>query len=489
MSLFAKKSVADLSAEAESGTLRRALGPLNLTTLGIGAIIGTGIFVLTGNAAQSAGPALVLSMIFAGIGCAFAGLCYAEFASMIPVSGSAYTYAYVTMGELLAWIIGWDLILEYALSAATVAVGWSGYAVSLLRDLGVDVPARLAASPGTVVTLADGSTTAGLFNLPAALIVLAVSAILVVGIRESAWVNSVIVVIKVAVLLLFIAFGAAFVDGANWQPFVPQNTGEFGHFGWSGVLRGAGIIFFAYIGFDAVSTAAQEAKNPQRDLPIGILASLAICTALYICVALVLTGTLHYSRLNVADPLAVAIDATGLAWLAPIIKVGAVLGLSSVMLVVLLGQSRIFYSMRRDGLVPPLFRAVHPRFRTPHLSTILVGAIVSIAAGLVPIAVLGQLTSMGTLLAFVIVCVGVLVLRRRAPELRRPFRTPGMPWVPIFGALICLAQMAGLPWATWERLLIWLALGLAVYFLYGRARSHVSHAAAGRVAVADAAES
>jgi basic amino acid/polyamine antiporter, APA family len=477
MSLFTKKSIGELQAEAERGVLRRSLGPLNLTALGIGSIIGTGIFVLTGAAAsQFAGPALVISMVIAAVGCAFAGLCYAEFASMIPVSGSAYTYAYATMGELMAWIIGWDLILEYALSAATVAVGWSGYAASLLRDVGVVLPAQLVAGPGQTVALADGTAARGVFNVPAALAVLAVSSLLVRGIRESARVNTAIVLVKLTVLVMFVIAGMAYVRPENWTPFVPPNQGSFGHFGWSGVLRGAGVIFFAYIGFDAVSTAAQEAKNPRRDMPIGILASLGICTALYIAVALVLVGIVSYTELNVPDPIAVGIDATGLTWFSPIIKLGAILGLLSVMLVVLLGQTRIFYSMSRDGLLPPLFRAIHPRFRTPHYSTILVGVIVALAAGLLPIGVLSVLTSMGTLLAFTIVCVGVVILRRTNPELERPFRTPGMPWVPLLGAVICLAQMAGLPGSAWERLVIWLAIGLAIYFLYGRRRAAAERA-------------
>jgi APA family basic amino acid/polyamine antiporter len=472
MSLFTKKSVAELRAEADRGTLRRSLGPLNLTALGIGSIIGTGIFVLTGAAAsQHAGPALVLSMVIAAVGCAFAGLCYAEFASMIPVSGSAYTYAYATMGELLAWIIGWDLVLEYALSAATVAVGWSGYTVSFLHDVGLTLPAQLVAGPGQTITLADGSAARGIFNLPAALSIVAVSALLVTGVRASARVNTFIVVVKLAVLLLFVIAGIGYVRPENWTPFIPPNTGEFGQFGWSGVLRGAGVIFFAYIGFDAVSTAAQEAKNPQRDMPVGILASLFVCTGLYIAVALVLIGIVSYTELNVADPIAVGIDATGLTWLSPIIKLGAVLGLLSVMLVVLLAQSRIFYSMSRDGLLPPVFRTVHPRFRTPHYSTIITGTIVALAAGLLPIGVLSVLTSMGTLLAFTIVCVGVIILRRTNPELERPFRTPGMPWVPALGAAICVLQMLGLPGSAWERLIIWLAIGFGIYFLYGRRRA------------------
>jgi basic amino acid/polyamine antiporter, APA family len=468
MSLFTKKSLAALRADAESNTLRRALGPLNLTTLGIGSIIGTGIFVLTGTAAsQNAGPALVISMIIAGIACAFAGLCYAEFAAMIPVAGSAYTYAYATMGELMAWIIGWDLVLEYALSTATVAVGWSGYFLSLLGDAGIHLPAALSAAPGETVTMAGG-TAGGVFNLPAALIVLLVASLLVVGIKQSANANTVLVIIKSIVLVVFVLAGAAYVNRENLTPFIPPNAGKFGAFGWSGILRGAGVMFFAYIGFDAVSTAAQEAKNPQRDMPIGILASLAICTVIYIAVAIVLLGIVHYSKLNVADPLAVGIDATGLTWFSPILKVSALFGLFSTMLVTLLGQTRIFYSMSRDGLLPPMFRAVHPTFRTPHVSTILTGSIVAIAAGVLPIRVLSVLVSMGTLLAFVLVCIGILILRRTAPDIPRPFRTPFVPYVPLLGAGFCLVQMVALPATTWERLVIWLALGLLVYFFYGR---------------------
>ncbi|HVF40776.1 MAG TPA: amino acid permease [Gemmatimonadaceae bacterium] len=468
MSLFTRKSVADLQADAESTTLRRALGPLNLTTLGIGSIIGTGIFVLTGTAAsQNAGPALVISMIIAGLACAFAGLCYAEFAAMIPVAGSAYTYAYATMGELLAWIIGWDLILEYALSTATVAVGWSGYFASLLADMGLRLPPSLTAAPGETVAIA-GVTASGIFNLPAALVVLLVSALLVIGIRQSANTNTVLVIIKAMVLIIFVVAGAAYVNRDNLTPFIPPNTGEFGSFGWSGILRGAGVMFFAYIGFDAVSTAAQEAKNPQRDMPIGILASLAICTVLYIAVAIVLLGIVDYSRLNVADPLAVGIDATGLTWFSPILKISALFGLFSTMLVALLGQTRIFFSMSRDGLLPEMFQRVHPSFRTPYVSTILTGSLVALAAGVLPIRVLSVLVSMGTLLAFVLVCIGILILRRTAPEIPRPFKTPWLPWVPLLGAGFCLLQMVALPWTTWERLFVWLALGMVVYFLYGK---------------------
>jgi len=458
MGLFTRKSFDALQAEADRGLLRRSLGPWNLTALGIGCIIGTGIFVLTGTAAsQNAGPALVISMIISAAGCAFSGLCYAEFAAMVPVAGSAYTYAYATVGELFAWIIGWDLILEYALSVSTVAVGWSGYFVSLARDVGVTIPASLASPPG-----------AGTFNLPAAAIVLVVSALLVIGIKESADTNTVLVAIKATVLVVFVAAGAAYVNRDNLTPFIPPNAGSFGQFGWSGVLRGAGVMFFAYIGFDAVSTAAQEAKNPSRDMPIGILASLAICTVIYIAVAIVLLGIVPYQRLNVADPLAVGIDATGLTWLSPIIKIAALFGLFSTMLVNLLAQTRIFYSMSRDGLLPPIFAAVHPRFRTPHVSTLLTGTIIALVAGLTRIDVLGQLVSIGTLLAFVLVSIGILILRKTIPDAPRPFRTPGVPWVPLAGALICLSQMIGLPLATWERLIIWLAIGLVVYFFYSR---------------------
>ena len=483
--MFTKKSVAELRLEAEKGTLRRSLGKLNLTALGVGSIIGTGIFVLTGTAAsQNAGPALVISMVIAGIACALAGLCYAELASMIPVAGSAYTYAYATVGELLAWIVGWDLILEYALSMSTIAVGWSGYFVSLMRDLGWTVPAAFTASPGVAVTVAGGDVVQGVFNLPAAIIVLLVSALLVVGIRESANANTVLVAIKSVVLVIFVVAGAAYIRRDNLVPFIPPNTGEFGAFGWSGILRGSAVMFFAYIGFDAVSTAAQEAKNPQKDLPFGILVSLALCTVLYIAVAIVLIGIVPYTRLNVADPIAVGIEATGLTWFSPVVKVSALFGLFSTMLVQLLGQTRIFYSMSRDGLLPPLFGRVHPRFRTPHLSTIITGVIVAIAAGLLPLTTLSHLVSRGTLLAFTLVCVGIVILRRTAPDLERPFRTPGMPWVPILGAVVCVAQMVGLPVETWVRLCVWLALGMAIYFLYGRRRAAAIRDARGLTPVA-----
>jgi APA family basic amino acid/polyamine antiporter len=468
MTLTATKSIAALEAEGRGHTLRRALGPFNLTALGIGSVIGTGIFVLTGTAAsQNAGPALVISMVIAAVACALAGLCYAELASMIPVAGSAYTYAYASSGEFVAWIIGWDLMLEYALSASTVAVGWSGYFVSFLRDVGIELPHSL--------TMALGSC-GGVFNLPATVVVLLVTALLVAGIQQSANTNTALVAIKTVVLIAFVALCAVYVRRENLVPFIPPNTGEFGHFGWSGVFRGAAVMFFAYIGFDAVSTAAQEARNPQRDMPIGILASLAICTVLYIAVAIVLLGIVPYRRLNVADPLAVGIDATGLTWFSPVVKVSAIFGLFSTILVQLLAQTRIFYSMSRDGLLPPMFGRVHPRLRTPHLSTTVTGLVVAVAAGLLPIETLSQLVSIGSLFAFVLVCVGVLVLRRTAPDTHRPFRTPWVPWVPVLGALACIVQMVSLPLSTWERLIIWMALGFAVYFLYGRRRSRLGAA-------------
>ncbi len=470
-SLFRRKSLDRLRAEAGGQILRRALGPLDLTALGIGSIIGTGIFVLTGMVASlHTGPALVISMVFAALCCGFAGLCYAELASMIPVAGSAYTYAYATLGEMVAWIIGWDLMLEYALSASTVAVGWSGYFVSLLDSFGLRIPRGFTAAPGVQVTLADGAFSPGVFNLPAAAVVCAVTILLVKGIKESARTNAVLVAIKVAVLVVFVVAGASYVSADNLHPFLPRNTGEFGTFGWSGVLRGTGIIFFAFIGFDAVSTAAQETRNPQRDLTTGMLASLAICTVLYVAVGIVLVGIVAFPRLNVAAPLAVAIDATGLTWLSPLIKVSALFGMFSTMLVQLLGQTRIFFAMSRDGFLPRVFGEVHPRFRTPHVSTVLTGAVTALLAGLTPIDVLGQLVAMGTLLAFILVSIGIIVLRRTDPDAPRPFRVPLMPWVPVFGALSCFGAMLALPAETWIRLVVWLVLGFVVYFGYSRRR-------------------
>jgi APA family basic amino acid/polyamine antiporter len=478
MSLWTKKPLGILMAEAgEEGehTLKRSLTALNLTLLGIGAIIGAGIFVLTGQAAaQYAGPAIVLSFVIAGFGCLFAGLCYAEFASMIPIAGSAYTYGYATLGELLAWIIGWDLILEYLFAASTVSVGWSGYFVALMSEIGFAVPEKFAGAPLKWVE-ATGSfqQTASIVNLPAIVLIACLTALLVVGIRESARFNNIAVFIKMAVVLLVIGFGFMYVNTANWHPFIPENTGTFGHYGFSGIVRGSAVVFFAYIGFDAVSTAAQEAKNPQRDLPIGILASLAICTVLYILMALVMTGLTPFMKLNVPHPVFVAIEAAGpaLKWLTYFINIGAIAGLSSVVLVMLMGQPRIFFAMARDGLLPPVFGRVHPKFQTPWLATIITGGFAMIFGGLFPIDILGELVSIGTLLAFIIVCAGVLVLRYRSPELHRPFRTPWVPLVPILGIGVCGFMMSFLPGTTWLRLIIWMAIGLAIYFFYGRHHS------------------
>ncbi|HMW61251.1 MAG TPA: amino acid permease [Leptospiraceae bacterium] len=503
--------MSELQKEAFGGdqSLHRALGPVNLMLLGIGAVIGAGIFVLTGTAAaHNAGPGIVLSFVIAGTACGLAGLCYAEFASMLPISGSAYTYAYATLGELVAWIIGWDLILEYSFASATVAIGWSGYVVSFLNDLGIVIPPELTQPPGRMLVLLKGKwvllnddlirtllnlpaaqvITASeiqqalsgvqhvhsIMNLPAMLVIVFATVILVIGIRESARTNAVIVVLKVAVVLIFVCVGAMYVKPGNWSPFIPENTGTWGEFGWSGVFRGAAVIFFAYIGFDAVSTAAQESKNPQRDMPIGILGSLAICTILYILVSAVLTGLVSYKQLNVPDPIAVGIDATGITWLAPLIKIAAIAGLTSVILVLLLGQPRIFYSMSRDGLLPEWFSKVHPKFKTPYITTIATGVLVAVGAGLTPIDVVGHLVSIGTLFAFVIVCGAVLVLRVRHPEIKRTFRVPFLPAVAVGGALFCGYLMASLPWETWERLIIWMVIGFVVYFLYGIRKSKLA---------------
>jgi len=473
--LWVKKSIEQLrdeAADTEHG-LRRALGPVALISLGIGAIIGAGIFVIIGVAVQHTGPALVFSVILTGVGCAFAALCYSEFASMIPVAGSAYTYAYATIGEFLAWIIGWDLILEYAVGATTVSIGWSGYMLSFLRTLHIPFPAELASSPWSPPMNINGTLVHSYFNLPAFFIVVVITVLLILGIRESAGFNNMVVIVKVGVILLFIGVCALYVSRGNWVPFFPANQGTFGEFGWSGVLRGAGLMFFAYIGFDAVSTAAQEARNPERDMPIGILGSLAISTVLYLGVAIVLTGVTPFRLLNVPDPLAVAVDATPAHWLSPIVKLGAILGTTAVILVMMLGQTRVFYTMAFDGLLPKVFGTVHPRFRTPYKSTALVGFFVALGGGLVPLRIVGELVSIGTLLAFTIVCGSVMAMRRMRPEIRRPFRTPMVWFVGPMGMIICLGQMLGLPLDTWIRLFIWMAIGFAVYFGYSRHHSRL----------------
>ncbi len=467
---FARKTVAELAAspEAHHGetTLKRSLGPFSLMGLGIGAIIGAGIFVLTGTAAaRYAGPAVTLSFALSGFACAIVALCYAELAALIPVSGSTYSYVFATLGEIFAWMIGWDLILEYAMASSTVAVGWSGYLVSLLANLGIHLPAEYTHAYGAA--LAGGGT--GVFNLPAAAVILVLTGLLVIGTRESARVNNVMVAFKVAVVLIVIFVGAAHITPANWHPFIPPNDGHFGHFGYSGVLRGAAVVFFAYIGFDAVSTAAQEAHRPQRDVPIGIIGSLIICTILYLAVASVITGLVPYAKLDRPDPIAVAIDAVGVTWLAIVVKFAALVGLTTVMLVMLFGQTRIFYTMARDGLLPGLFARLHPRFSTPWVGQILLGVAVAITAGLFPIGILGEMVSIGTLFAFALVCIAVMYLRRAEPHLKRPFKVPGSPALPTLGVLSCVGLMAGLPWETWTRLIVWLILGMGIYLFYGHA--------------------
>jgi len=463
-------------AEDEPGvtSLRRALGPLNLLTLGIGAIIGAGIFVITGQAAaQFAGPAIVISFVLAGTACGFAGLCYAEFASMIPIAGSAYTYSYATLGELTAWIIGWDLILEYAFGAATVAVGWSGHLRAFFHDIGWSLPAI----PTSNFTL-FGMAVHLKYDYVGFLVILAITTILVIGIKESANFTTAIVILKVAVVCMFIALATAFLYSHAWKPnywhpFIPPNTGVRGQFGWSGILRGAGVVFFAYIGFDAVSTAAQEAKNPKKDMPLGILGSLVICTVLYILVSGLLTRLVPYAQLNVPDPVVVGIRTTGQPWATFLVELGALGGLATVMLVMLLGQSRVFYSMSRDGLLWPWASKIHPRFRTPYITSIVVGIFVAILATLIPLNILDEMTSVGTLLAFVLVSLGVWVMRRTHPELKRPFKTPLVPLVPILSILFCSVLIVSLSGWTLLRLVVWLIIGLAIYFGYGRKHSKV----------------
>ncbi len=517
--LLATKPLNQLLAEAqETGehSLKRALGPVNLITLGIGAVIGAGIFVITGSAAaQFAGPAIILSYVLAGFGCAFAGLCYAEFASLIPIAGSAYTYGYATLGEIFAWIIGWDLILEYAVGAATVASGWSSTLVAFLQDYGISLPPKICDAPGAIWVryqglwqpLASAQTTLNQahidwhtlphvttsINLLAFLGMAIVTAILVIGIKESANFNTFIVFVKLTAVVTFIVVAASFVlhhpdiARANWKDFIPANLGKFGEYGWSGIARGAGFVFFAYIGFDAVSTAAQEAKNPQKDMPIGLLGSLFICTLLYLLVSALLTMVVNYSRLNIGAPVSLAIRETGAVWGSRVVNAGALAGLSTVMLVMLLGQSRVFYSMAHDGLLWKWAGEIHPRFRTPWKSTLIVGFCVAVAGSIVPLPDLTQMVSIGTLLAFIIVCSGVMVLRRRRPDLKRPFKTPWVPFVPIMGIVISLVMMVSLSGVTWLRLVVWLILGMIIYFTYGRYHSRVQAAHGGLPAGSTAA--
>ncbi|RPI69615.1 MAG: amino acid permease [Ignavibacteriae bacterium] len=470
-----RKDITRIQAEADGNTeLKRTLTAWNLVALGIGAIIGAGLFSLTGiAAADHAGPAVSLSFVIAAIGCAFAGLCYAEFAAMIPVAGSAYTYSYATLGEMFAWIIGWDLVLEYAVGASTVAISWSAYLVKFLEYFQITLPAAIIASPWQQITLASGETVTGVINVPAMFIVFAMSMLLIVGIQESARANGIIVFLKLAVVIIFIGLGFWYINADNLVPFIPENTGDFGHFGWSGILKGAGLVFFAFIGFDAVSTAAQEAKNPQRDMPIGILGSLIICTVLYVLFSYVMVGMVPYTAFKgAAAPVAVAIAVTPYEWLKPAINLAIIAGYSSVILVMLLGQSRVFYSMSKDGLLPKLFSDTHPKFRTPWKSNMLFAVLVSLFAGLMPISLVGEMTSVGTLFAFMVVCAAVLILRKKDPDRVRPFRTPWVPLVPVLGILACGLLLMSLfldPVHGKEHMLRfggWLVIGMVIYYTY-----------------------
>jgi APA family basic amino acid/polyamine antiporter len=470
--ILAKKPISKILSDSKKSDLVRSLSGWNLTFLGVGGVIGAGIFVMTGQAAAAhAGPAILLSFVLAGIACAFAALCYAELASAIPVSGSAYTYAYATLGEIFAWSMALLLILEYGLSAATVAVGWSGYFVSLMSDFGWHIPPEYTAPLGQIIKLPDGSEIKAIFNIPAFVGLLVVTSLLVLGIKESAKFNNIIVVIKVGIILTFITVGAFFVDSANWHPFIPEATGVEGQYGYGGILKAAGVIFFAYIGFEAVSTAAQEAKDPQKSVPFGIIMSLIICTVLYMLVAGVLTGIVSYENLNVPDPMAVAVDKIGLGWLSFMIKFGAVTGLGSVMLVMLYAQTRIFYMISKDGLLPEFFSKTHKKFKTPHINTLFVGGIVAVAAGLTPLSALGDLVSMGTLIAFAMVCGTVIYLRFKNPDLKRPFVCPGYPYIPLLGIAACLYLVWGIGAAVFVTLKLYFIGGMLFYFGYGYFKS------------------
>ncbi len=475
MGIWSRKSIHDLQADNEKIELKlnRNLGPMQLIMIGIGCIIGAGLFSITGiAAAENAGPAIVISFLIAAIGCTAASLCYSELAAMIPISGSTYTYTYAIFGEFLALLMGWNLILEYAIGAATVAISWSAYAFSFLRDMGLELSPTISASPWHPLHHPTEGLLYGAINLPALLIVVALSILLILGIRQSALINALMVMIKVSVAVLFICIGFFFINDANYHPFIPENTGTFGEFGWSGIIRAAGIVFFAYIGFDAVSTTAQETKNPQRNIPIGIIGSLIICTALYILFSLVLVGLVNYKEINIAAPVVSAVDQTPFPWLKALVKLAILTGLTSVILVLLLGQSRILYAMSADGMLPSIFSKTLPKFQTPWISNIILMLFVGSIAAFVPIQIVGKMTSIGTLLAFVSVCLGVLVLHYRAPEMKRPFKVPGVPWIPLIGILVCLMLMLSLDYETWMRLIIWLAIGVAIYFSYSR--YHVS---------------
>lgn len=481
MGLFVKKPISLLVREAEETgehTLKRTLSSGALVALGIGAIIGAGLFSLTGiAAAENAGPAVTISFILAALGCAFAGLCYAEFASMIPVAGSAYTYSYATMGEFIAWIIGWDLVLEYAVGAATVAVSWSRYLLELLASFNIHLPKALVSSPWEEVTLSDGTIySGGILNMPAIFIVLVLSAILIRGTQESSKLNNVLVVLKLMVVVVFILLGWSHIDPANYDPYIPANTGKFENYGWTGIATGAAVVFFAFIGFDAVSTAAQEAKNPKKGMPIGILGSLVVCTILYILFAHVMTGLVNYKEFaGDAKPAATAFAQTGYDFLQTALIIAILAGYTSVMLVMLLGQSRVFYTMSKDGLLPKFFGQIHTKFRTPFKTNIFFMVFVSIFAGMVPVSDLGHMVSIGTLFAFALVCLGVMIMRKKMPDAPRSFRTPLVPFVPIMGILVCLYLMYALPSESWWRLAIWLGIGLLIYFIYGKNNSKMRH--------------
>jgi APA family basic amino acid/polyamine antiporter len=471
-----KKSIASIVAEANQsgeGTLKRTLGSINLILIGVGLTLGAGLFSITGLAAANhSGPAVTLSFVIAALGCGFAALCYAEFASMIPVAGSAYTYSYATMGELFAWIIGWDLVLEYSVGCATVAISWSQYLTKFLASLHIYLPPQLTLSPFETAKLADGSSVHGIINIPAALVVVLMTAILIRGTKGSAIVNGIIVFLKVGVVLVFIALGWQYIDPANYHPYIPENTGTFGQFGWSGVLRGAGLVFFVFIGFDAVAASAQETKNPARDLPIGIIGSLVVCTVLFGLFGHVMTGLANYKEFaNSGAPVAIAIEKTPYAWLSQAIILAILIGYTSVILIDLMAQSRMFYSISKDGLLPKMFSDVHTKFKTPYKSNIILCIFIGLFAAFVPMNVVGEMTSIGTLLAFLMVCVGILILRKTNPEAKRPFKVPLVPLIPILGILTCIAMMVFLPWETWVRLAVWLVIGLAIYFGYGKKKS------------------